>query len=354
MSRHGDKYGHGHGRGGFNHPVLESLGIGALTLGGAAAAIGASWKVAEFLVKCKTLFEVRSENAVYVRLVERVKVDLAEAERLMALKSVQDGMRENREKTLYVQSLIRGVHDAIKGMTKYTSKVADAGKWMGLPTRLWWVLHEREKLAHRQMELAMAREGIMEVIGWLGEFEGIPKKAKEASEDRRGSVEHRKEDGRDVRHTSNHVDVHIDTRRHDDRRDERWEKHSVSDHGRHPIRRDERWEKHSESDHGHHPIHRDERWERHVVESDHGRPPMRMDEERRRYEYVEDFDDEDALRHGDWKQNGFYDGRPDGPLATRPRFLSMQSPGANYTESRIRERVDDGGPLPREQWPSKL
>ncbi|CAH0014775.1 unnamed protein product [Clonostachys rhizophaga] len=337
MSRHGDKYGHGHGRGSFNHPVLESLGIGALSIGGAAAAIGASWKIAEFLVKCKTLFEVRDENAVYVRLVERVKVDLAEAERLMALKSVQDGMRENREKTLYVQSLIRGVHDAIKGMTKYTSKVAGAGPWMGLPTRLWWVLHEREKLAHRQMELAMAREGIMEVIGWLGEFEGVPKKGKEASEDRRGSVEHRREDGRGVRHTSNHVDVHIDAGRRDDRRDERWERHSESDHGRHPIRRDERFE-------------------RHVVESDHGRPPIRMDEERRRYEYVEDFDDEDALRHGDWKQNGFYDGRPDGPLATRPRFLSLQSAGANYTESRIRERVDDGGPLPREQWPipSKL
>ncbi|VUC38011.1 unnamed protein product [Clonostachys rosea] len=322
MSRHGDKYGHGHGRGHFNHPVLESLGIGALSIGGAAAAIGASWKIAEFLVKCKTLFEVRSENAVYVRLVERVKVDLAEAERLMAVKSVQDGMRENREKTLYIQSLIRGVHDAIKGMTKYTSKVADAGKWMGLPTRLWWVLHEREKLAHRQMELAMAREGIMEVIGWLGELEAGPKKGKEAFDNRRENLEHRKEDGRNVRHTSNHVDVHIDAGRRDDRREER----------------------------------RDERYERYAVESDHGRPPIRRDEERRRYEYVENFEDEDVYRHADWKQTGFYDGRPDGPLATRPRFLDLQGPGANYTESRIRERVDDGGALPRERWsiPSKL
>lgn len=304
---------HDHGRGPGSHPFLQRLGIGAVTFGGAAAAIGASYKVAEFLVKGKKLFEVRSENAVFVRLVERVRIDLAEAERLMALKSVQDAMRGNKAKTLYIQRLIHSVHEAIEGMNKYTSKVAGAGRWLRPDTRLWWVLHEHDKLKSRQAELAMAREGIMEVIGHLGELEGtsgdggasdgrpealenhrISDMRREAMENRTEYRETRREDRPGPRHmsTSRHVDADID----------------IDVEGR------------------------DRRHERHVVETDHARPPFRGGEQRRGDQYVEKiYEIERPYHRGDWSQAGLYDGRLDGPLGTRPRFWTQQSAGADVS-----------------------
>jgi hypothetical protein len=303
---------HGHGRG--HHSILEKLGIGALSFGGAAAAIGATYKVAEFAVKCKQLFEVRSENAVFVRLVERVRADLAEAERLMALKSVQEAMRGNKARTLYIQKLMHDIREAIEGMTKYTSRVAGAGWWLGLDKRIWWVLHERGKLLHRQMELTMAREGILEVIGHLESFEESQQGRKDTSGYGREFPEPRREDGGGRGYTSKHVDVDIDI--DVKRREEPRERHVVEpDHERREWRR-----------------------ERHVVEVDHERQPVGSGERRRGDEYVEDdFEPERPYRFDNWAQAGFYDGRLDGPLATRPRFWSQQSAGADVSVF-LRER----------------
>jgi hypothetical protein len=260
MSRHGRS-----GRGGH---FLEGLGVGAISIGGAAAALGATYKFSEFLVKCKRLFDVRSENAVFVRLIERVQVDLAELERLMALKQVKEALRNNKPKTLWIQAKVQDMYVAIEAMQKYTSKVAKAGWWLGIKTRIWWVLDEYEKLIHREMELSSAREGVLAVIEYLNQFEETKGKPKEESSHR---------------HTSSHthVDVDVDVERRGGR----------------------------------------------VVELDYEGRPKR---EHRDYEYAEEEIEMERPRRRNFAREGFYDGRLDGPLATRPSWWAEQN--ANETD----------------------
>jgi hypothetical protein len=237
------------------------LGVGAISIGGAAAAIGATYKFTEFLVKCKRLFDVRSENAVFVRIIDRVQIDLAEVERLMALKEVKEALRHNRGKTIWIQKTIRNMHEAIDAMQKYTRKVAKAGWWLGIKTRIWWVLDEYEKLLHREMELSSAREGVLAVIEYLNQFEEVPGKPREG---------HRQT-------SATHTDVDVDV----------------------------------------------ERRGRRVIELDYEGRPKR---EQRDYEFIEeDIDIGRPRRRQPFAREGFYDGRLDGPLATRPSWWSQQN-----------------------------
>ncbi|KIV99343.1 uncharacterized protein PV09_09001 [Verruconis gallopava] len=283
-----------HGRHSGRH-FLEGLGVGAISIGGAAAAIGATYKFSEFLVKCKRLFEVRSENEVFVRLVESVQADLAELDRLLALKEVKEALRHNKGKTLWIQTKVRDVNQAIGSMKKYTRKVANAGWWLGIRTRIWWVLHEYEKLMHREMELASAREGVLAAIEYLSQFEKNPEKAKAESTQRQATTTTKKID----------VDVDVERRREGTR----------------------------------------------VIELDYEGRPKR---DQREYEYFEEEVELERPRRRNFAREGFYDGRLDGPLSTRPSWWTQKygEPRDEYVERRVvEEKIETDMPL-RVHWPS--
>jgi len=282
----------GRGRG---HPILESLGLGAVSIGAAAGAIGATYKITEFLVKCKKLFHVRGENAVFVRLIDRVQADLVEADRLLALKEVKEMLKKNKGKTLWVQAQVVAMREAIEEMSKYTKKVAAAGWWLGIKTRIWWVLDEYEKLIHREMELSMAREGLLAVIEYLNEFEDNKPVKKESKVEEKFAVEEKKSSRRVI---------------------------ELDYEGR-PTRREQR--DYREYDN----------------------------------EFVEEDIEIERPRPRAWAEAGFYDGHLDGPLSTRPRFWYQQAAGADYTprrrEVREEEFVSEGVNPLRVHWPtSKL
>jgi hypothetical protein len=282
---------HGRGRGGRH--FLEGLGVGAISIGGAAAAAGATYKFSEFLVKCKRLFDVRSENAVFVRLIERVEIDLAELQRLMALKEVKEALKNNKAKTLWIQAKVKDVNDAIGVMTKYTRKVAKAGWWLGLKTRIWWVLDEHEKLLHREMELGSAREGVLAVIEYLNQFEEVKGKPKE-------------KDSETHRHTSTRtqVDVEVDGER-------RGRRVTELDYEGRPKREQKDYEYYEG------PPKREQR----DYEYYEG-PPKR---EQKDYEYYEEDIEMEQPRRPISARDGFYYGQLDGPLSTRPSWWAEQN-----------------------------
>jgi hypothetical protein len=261
MSRHG----RGRGPAGF----LSGLGIGALSFGGAAAAIGATWKVTEVIVKARQLFRVRSENAVFVRLIERVRIDLREVDRLLATKEVKEGLRHNKPKAIWIQEKIKDVNDAISEVHKYSRKVAEAGWWLGLKTRLWWILDEHNKLLHREMELSAAREGLLAVIEYLNEFD-------------RGKGHAQPQQSSESRQTTirKNVDIDVDVDVDVDRRERR--RVIELDYEGRPIQ--------DRRPHDHHD---------HIIEED-------------------EYEVERPFRVS--ARDGFYDGRLDGPLATRPSW----------------------------------
>lgn len=203
----------------------------------------------------------------------------------MGLKEVKEALRHNRPKTIWVGEKIKDVNQALEAMHKYTRKVAGAGWWLGLKTRLWWIMDEYEKLIHREMELGYAREGLLAVIEYLNQFENNPAKEKEKEEQRT--------DTRRTTVTKNvDVDVDVDVERRGGRR---------------------------------------------VIENDREGRSMRNQRERHEYihrdEYVVE-QDEDEYVEPQWRasaRDGFYDGRLDGPLATRPTWWAEQN-GLNRSD----------------------
>jgi hypothetical protein len=205
----------------------------------------------------------------------------------MGLKEVKEAMRHNKPKTLWVGEKIKDVNEALDAIHKYTRKVAGAGWWLGLKTRLWWVLDEYEKVIHREMELGYAREGLLAVIEYLNQFENNPAKEKQ---------EQKQEQKKDTRHTTITKNVDIDVDVDIERRG-----------GRRVIELDREGRPIRDNRERHEHIHRDE----YVVERDED-------------EYVEPQFRVSA-------RDGFYDGRLDGPLATRPTWWAEQQ-GLNRSD----------------------
>ena len=80
------------------HGGAEAFGLGALSAGAVISAIAGGYKFAEFLVKAKKLHEVGGENAVFVRMIQRVHIDLIEIERLLALPAIKEALSRSPEK----------------------------------------------------------------------------------------------------------------------------------------------------------------------------------------------------------------------------------------------------------------
>jgi hypothetical protein len=153
---------------------LFGIGLGALSLGAVASAAAGGYKIAEFLVHAKKLHEVTTENKVFVRLIERVRLDLAEVDRLLKLPAIKHSLSRNPKKVAWIRNSVRAMNMALEQLGEFTATVEKdtrGGRHAGLRTRLKWVLDEHEKLVHRQMELNLSHQGIVGVIQFLGALE---------------------------------------------------------------------------------------------------------------------------------------------------------------------------------------
>jgi hypothetical protein len=158
---------------GGDHKIF-GIGLGALSLGAVASAAAGGYKIAEFLVHAKKLHEVNSENKVFVRLIERVRLDLAEVDRLLKLPAVKHSLRNNPKKVAWIRNSVRAMNMALEQLAEFSGGVdsdTKGGKHAGLWTRMKWVMDEHEKLVHRQMEVNLSHQGIIAVLQFLGALE---------------------------------------------------------------------------------------------------------------------------------------------------------------------------------------
>lgn len=147
-----------------------------LTLGAAATAIGGAYKVAEFLTKAKRVRDVGPSNAVYVRIIGRVRSDLDEVRRLLSVREVHDILEANPEKSKWVYGCMRDVRGALENITPHTERVAgdvEEGRRIGVRHRVYWLLSEQEKLENRVKELNTAHASLSEVLGYLTTLEPV-------------------------------------------------------------------------------------------------------------------------------------------------------------------------------------
>jgi len=228
-----------------------------LTLGAAAGAIGGAYKLSEFLYKAKRIRDVGPSNAVYVRIIGRVRADLDEVRRLLSVREVHDALESNPEKSKWVYGAMRDVRGALENITPHTERVAgdvEEGRRIGVRHRVYWLLSEQEKLENREKELNIAHASLSEVLSYLTRLEPVaephkPKSIKKETHvdidihreapapqhttekiEKDVYIEHRDapsrvvEEHRDVwierdhqgppTHYEQHRDVHIDDRRH--------------------------------------------------------------------------------------------------------------------------------------------
>jgi hypothetical protein len=157
-----------------------------ITLGAAATAIGGAYKLGEFMYKAKRVRDVGPANAVYVRIIGRVRADLDEVRRLLSVREVHDALESNPEKSKWVYGAMRDVRGALENITPHTERVGgdiEAGRRVGVRHRLYWLLSEKEKLENREKELNIAHASLSEVLGYLTALEPVeePKRPKSSS-----------------------------------------------------------------------------------------------------------------------------------------------------------------------------
>lgn len=155
-------------------PKSEAAKI--MSYGAAATAIGGAYKMGEFLYKAKRLRDVGPANAVYVRLINRVRLDLDEVKRLLTVPAVKEALKANPPKAKWVYGAMRDLRGALENITPHTERVGgdiEAGKRVGLRHRLYWLLSEKEKLENREKEVNAAHGSLMEVIGFLTALEPV-------------------------------------------------------------------------------------------------------------------------------------------------------------------------------------
>lgn len=147
-----------------------------ITIGAAATAIGGAYKLGEFMFKAKKVRDVGPANAVYVRIIGRVRSDLDEVRRLLSVREVHDALESNPEKSRWVYGCMRDVRGALENITPHTERVAGdvaEGRRIGIRHRLYWLLSEQEKLANREKELVVAHSSLNEVLGYLTGLEPV-------------------------------------------------------------------------------------------------------------------------------------------------------------------------------------
>jgi hypothetical protein len=171
-----------------------------LTLGAAAGALGGAYKLAEFITKAKRMRDVGPSNAVYVRIIGRVRADLDEVRRLLSVREVHDALESNPDKSKWVYGCMRDVRGALENITPHTERVAgdiEDGRRVGIRHKVHWLLSEREKLENREKELSIAHASLTEVLGYLTGLEPVEepekpqskKDAKEAKESRETHID---------------------------------------------------------------------------------------------------------------------------------------------------------------------
>ncbi|KAJ4395203.1 hypothetical protein N0V91_011011 [Didymella pomorum] len=155
--------------------------------GTAAAALGGAYKLSEFLYKAKRLRDVGPSNAVYVRIIGRVRSDLDEVKRLLSVREVHDALESNPEKSKWVYGCMRDVRGALENITPHTERVGgdiEEGRRVGVRHRVYWLLSEKEKLENREKELVIAHATLLEVIGFLSGLEPMEKSKKPRKEEK--------------------------------------------------------------------------------------------------------------------------------------------------------------------------
>jgi hypothetical protein len=135
------------------------------------AFLNSSFKLAEYAAK---LYGVETENGVFVRLIQRIRLDLEETERLLSIPSVKTKLISTPEKLPWIRGVVLSTKSALNEIGRWVERVRAGGAGYGnvsFETRVRWIFGDQEKLISRSLELRACHQTLSIVLAYLTPFE---------------------------------------------------------------------------------------------------------------------------------------------------------------------------------------
>ena len=135
------------------------------------AFINSAFKFSEYAVK---LYSVDSENGVFVRMIQRIRLDLEETERLVHSPSVKSKLVATPGKLPWIKGVILSTKGALNEIGRWVERVRSDKEGYGSiswENRVRWVFNDNEKLVNRRMELGTCHQALSTVLAYLAPLE---------------------------------------------------------------------------------------------------------------------------------------------------------------------------------------
>ncbi|KAF2183184.1 hypothetical protein K469DRAFT_584120, partial [Zopfia rhizophila CBS 207.26] len=137
------------------------------------AGINTAFKFAEFAVR---IAEVGTENEVFVRMIQVVREDLNETERLLNVASVRSKLTSTPGKLPWIKAAINSTKASLNDIGKWVERARVDQQTTGavrFETRVRWVFNDHEKLLNRKMELSTCHQQLSNVLSYLIQLEDV-------------------------------------------------------------------------------------------------------------------------------------------------------------------------------------
>jgi hypothetical protein len=135
------------------------------------AFMNSALKFSELAVK---LYAVETENGVFVRLIQTVRRDLEETERLLGVPSVRTQLISTPAKVPWIKSVIFSTKSSLNEIGRWVERVRGDKEGYGrvsLENKIRWVFNDHDKLVNRHMELASSHQALSTVLIYLTPLE---------------------------------------------------------------------------------------------------------------------------------------------------------------------------------------
>jgi hypothetical protein len=133
--------------------------------------LNAAFQLSEYAIK---LYGVGSENGVFVRAIQRVRLDIEETERLIHVPSVRVKLISTPGKLPWIKGVILSAKHALNDIGRWVERVRADKEGYGCVTfesRVRWVFNDHNKLMNRQLELNTCHQTLSTVLSYLAPLE---------------------------------------------------------------------------------------------------------------------------------------------------------------------------------------
>lgn len=135
------------------------------------AGIASCFKLAEFAL---SLADVGPESQVFIRLIQIVRIDLLETERLLSTPAIRERLDRIPHKLEWARGAIHNTKFALNEIGKLVENARVEKQTKGtvqFSTRVRWVLQDHSKIMNRQAELSACHQQLSNVLQQLASLE---------------------------------------------------------------------------------------------------------------------------------------------------------------------------------------